>query len=120
MRFLADECIDAALVTALRTAGHDVRTVQEIRTGLTDSEVLTIAADDRRILVTEDKDFGEHAFRNRYRPLLGVVLLRIPPEQRGLKWQRLAAAIEHYGEALHGHYTVVDLDRTRRRRLPSL
>ena len=116
---LADECVDAAAaVAALRAAGHDVRTVQEIRAGLTDAEVLEIAAEQQRLLLTEDKDFGEHAFRSRTRPVPGLVLLRIASEQRGLKWPWLAAAIERYGDAPKGHYTVIEPDRMRSRRLP--
>ena len=68
MRFLADECVDAAAVAALRAAGHDVRTVQEIRAGLTDAEVLEFAAEQQRLLLTEDKDFDIGPMRN----VLGV------------------------------------------------
>jgi hypothetical protein len=66
MFFLADECVDAAVVEGLRDAGHDVRYVAEGERALTDAEVLKIAAQENRILLTEDKDFGDLVFRGGY------------------------------------------------------
>ena len=59
MRFLADECCDAALVDVLRRDGHDVLYAIESLRGATDDDLLTRAVSERRILLTEDKDFGE-------------------------------------------------------------
>ena len=116
MRFLADECVDAPLVTHLRTAGHDVHYLAEQRRGLTDPEVLAAAHEQDRILLTEDKDFGELAVRQGH-PVPGVVLLRIDPMRRALKESRLDAALAHFGERLHGRYVVVHEDRFRSRPL---
>jgi len=78
MRWLADECVDAALVASLRSAGHDVSYVAEVASGLTDEEALRLAQDQQRVFLTEDKDFGELVFRFRL-PVPAVVLLRINP-----------------------------------------
>ena len=59
MRFLADECCDTGLVASLRNDGHDVLYVFEKKQGITDDEVLLDAYNEGRILLTEDKDFGE-------------------------------------------------------------
>ena len=40
MKFLADECCDADLVSSLRAAGHDVTYVTEQNAGSSDDEVL--------------------------------------------------------------------------------
>ena len=63
MRWLADECVDAALVRRLRTAGHDVIYAAEVASGATDAQILRRANDEDRLLLTEDKDFGELVFR---------------------------------------------------------
>ncbi len=42
--------------------GHDVRSVLDANPKATDQEVLALAMEDGRILITEDKDFGELAF----------------------------------------------------------
>jgi predicted nuclease of predicted toxin-antitoxin system len=62
MRFVVDEGCDIAVAQALRSAGHDVVAVAEIAPRAADDRVLKFALDDRRILITEDKDFGELVF----------------------------------------------------------
>jgi hypothetical protein len=71
---------------------------------------------EKRLLLTEDKDFGDLVFR-RDRTVPGLVLMRIAPENSALKVRRLAAATERYGETLFGRYTVVEEGRFRSRRL---
>ena len=116
MRFLADECVDASLVENLRAAGHDVRTVQETDPSADDVAVITLAVREDRILLTEDKDFGELCVRHRM-PAPGVILLRIGPHLRHHKWPRLVAAFDALKDRLAGHYTVVQVDKIRIRPL---
>jgi len=112
LRWLADECVYAQVVQALRTAGHDVIFALETLRQTKDVDLAKEARADRRILLTEDKDFGQIAIQlSETSP--GVVLLRIAPERRNLKWPRLSEAIERYGENLHRRFTVVDEDRIR-------
>jgi len=59
MRFLADESCDFSVVRALRAAGHDVETVTETCRGAPDEIVTQLSVQTRRILLTEDKDFGQ-------------------------------------------------------------
>lgn len=62
MRFLADESWDFAVVRARRAAGHDVVAIAESRHGITDRDVMELAEIERRVVITEDKDFGQLAF----------------------------------------------------------
>jgi len=71
MRWLGDECVSASLVMALRAAGHDVFYVAETAAGLSDTDVIALASRENRLLLTEDKDFGDLVFRWR-RPVPGV------------------------------------------------
>lgn len=116
MRLLADECCDAGLVGALRSAGHDVQSIAENSPGVSDEVVLSQAQRDQRVLLTEDKDFGELAFF-RARRAFGIVLVRIAPGDRAIKVQRLLHALEQYGDRLAGGYLVVQKDKTRFRPL---
>ena len=116
MRWLADECVDAGLVERLRHAGHDVTYVVETDAGATDAEVLVHAAGEGRLLLTEDKGFGDLVFRRKM-PVPGVVLLRIDSEKHLLKWQRLEFAINRFGDRLAGRYLVIDEIRLRSRPL---
>ena len=77
---MADESCDHALVRALRNAGHDVVAVAESNAQASDSEAVELAVSDARVLLTEDKDFGQLVLAHG-EPSLGVVLLRY---RRGL------------------------------------
>jgi predicted nuclease of predicted toxin-antitoxin system len=116
LRWLADECIDAALVLQMRQSGHDVLYAAEMASGASDPMILGHARTELRLLLTEDKDFGDLVFRSG-QAVPGIVLLRIEPQQAQIKWPRLAAAIAHFGEALRGRYVVVEPARFRSRPL---
>jgi len=72
-----------------------------------------MAVRDRRLLLTEDKDFGDLVFGAIGQPAFGVVMLRIRDERAALRWPRLKLVIERYGEKLHGAFTVVAEARIR-------
>ena len=116
MRWLADECVAAPLVASLRSHGHDVLYVAEAAAGLNDADVITLAMREKRILLTEDKDFGDLVFR-RERKVPGLVLLRIASENTSLKIVRLGMAIVRYGEGLFDRYLVIEEGRFRSRHL---
>jgi predicted nuclease of predicted toxin-antitoxin system len=107
MRWLADECVSARLVELLRAAGHDVAYVIEESPSTHDADVLEWALRDGRLVLTEDKDFGELIFGATAQPSFGVVLLRIPNAQPVVVWSRLQEAISRFGENLFGAFTVV-------------
>src|SRR5690348_13333133 len=107
MRWLADECVAARLVAAMRTAGHDVKYVAEEAPSSGDGNVLSHALREGRLLLTEDKDFGDLIFGKSAEPSFGVVLLRIRDEDSNLAWPRLQHAIELFGERLFRAFTVV-------------
>ena len=77
MPFLADESCDFAIIRALRDAGEDVAAIAEIAPGADDVTVLDMARRDERVLLTEDKDFGNLLFAGGY-PTGGVICSDTP------------------------------------------
>lgn len=75
MRILADENVEGEIVARLRSEGHDVAYVPESAAGIRDDELLARANAENRVLLTEDKDFGDLAFFYGSRTL-GIVLVR--------------------------------------------
>ena len=65
MNFLADESCARPVIQALCEAGHDVVAIAEIAKGATDDQVLERALKDKRVLITEDRDFGELVYARR-------------------------------------------------------
>ncbi len=81
MNFVADESSARPVIQALREAGHDVVAIAEVAKGATDEEVLDRALNEKRVLMTEDRDFGELVYA-RCRPSTGVILVRFHSRAR--------------------------------------
>jgi len=116
MKFLVDECCDVDMVARLRKAGYDVTYVLEIHQGFPDDDILAQAYKENRVLITEDKDFGELVYRLE-KPARGILLLRIPIEQRSLKADRLERVLDKLGNKIMNNFVVVELETIRLRPL---
>jgi predicted nuclease of predicted toxin-antitoxin system len=57
LRFLANESCDFVVVRALRAEGYDVFAASEVMRRSDDRELIDQAYREKRILLTEDKDF---------------------------------------------------------------
>ena len=78
MRFLLDQSAEARIATFLASQDHDAtRIARDYPAGLPDEQVLAIAQREGRILIANDKDFGELVVR-RHLPHAGVILFRFP------------------------------------------
>ncbi len=116
MNLAADECCDALLVDGLRRDGHDVLYVKETAPGTGDDTVLRRASGEQRILLTEDKDFGELVVRLKL-PAYGIVLLRMNPADSAAKLARLRYLLLRHGHRLPGSFVVLDAKKVRFRPL---
>ena len=112
MRFLADESLDFSAVRALRAAGHDVVAVAELYPSENDEVVIKRALNERRVLITEDKDFGQlvHAYE---RQSSGVILLRFPGGARLNMPNALLDVVTEWGDRLHENFIVIQPGRIR-------
>ena len=112
MRFLADESCDFAVVRGLRAAGHDVIAISETSPGATDEVVIDLSVRETRILLTEDKDFGQLVYASA-RMSVGVVLIRFPTTQREALCRTIVDLVSERGEGLAGRFVVVQPGRIR-------
>ncbi len=117
MEFLADENVEAPIVAMLRDAGHDVLYISDIGGSPSDDHIIDLACQTGRILVTNDKGFGEQVFRDQ-RTLPGAILLRFGEEDAVVKRQVLARVVQQFGEHFAGKFTVVPERQIRMRALP--
>ncbi len=112
MRFLADESCDFGVVTALRTAGHDVSAIAETNPGAKDAAVLTLARAETRILLTEDKDFGLLAHAGGHETA-GVILIRFPGSARSSLGEAVVSVVAELGDRVARAFVVVEPGRAR-------
>jgi predicted nuclease of predicted toxin-antitoxin system len=111
VKLLIDSCLWTGAVDELRRAGADVSAVVEWGRDPGDAAILTRAAEEHRVLITLDKDFGELAVKDRM-PHSGIVRLVDVSV-----WQQAEVAlraVKTYGPELEaGGIVVVEADRTR-------
>ena len=112
MRFLADESCDFTVVRALRGANYDVTAIAETGSGAEDDAVLGSARSETRILLTEDKDFGQLAYASGHETA-GVVLIRYPSNARSSLGQAVVNLVAELGGRLSGAFVVLEPGRAR-------
>ena len=112
MKFLLDACAASrALKETLVDLGHDVRSAQDEYAHASDETLLALAYEEQRVLITEDKDFGELVFlRRRPHPcIIRLVELRVAEKVGAIR-----ELIKQQGEALRaGAIVVVTRSRVR-------
>jgi predicted nuclease of predicted toxin-antitoxin system len=107
MKFLLGQSTDARLVPYLRNLGHDTTRVgADYPGGIPDLQVLSLAHAEGRILITDDRDFGELVVRSK-QPHAGVIYLRLGSyADLGTKLDRLDYVLTHYAAQLDQFLTV--------------
>lgn len=116
MRFLLDENADIRLSAYLTDQGHDIATVVEDYPQRTlDRDLLAIAREAGRILITNDLDFGDLVIRERL-PHAGIILFRLRSTAIAVKLERLSSVLrDHTGDP--DQFLVVTESTVRVRRL---
>lgn len=120
MRLLLDNNLSSHLLPLLEDAGHDVAHVRELNLAAApDSEVLQLAQDERRVLISADTDFGTLLARTGSTEP-SVVLLRRAQGRRSAQIAGLLIAnLPQLEEDLAaGAVVVIRDDSVRVRRLP--
>lgn len=117
MRFIVDESCDVALAQALLEGSNDVVEIREIRPGADDVWVINLAFSDKRILLTEDKDFGRLIYAHGHKAI-GVIFLRYPVSERHRIAQDLVELVKQKNEKLVGCFVTVTPERIRISRMP--
>jgi predicted nuclease of predicted toxin-antitoxin system len=117
MLILANENLPRLAVESLRERGHDVLWARTDMAGTSDEEILRIAADENRLIVTLDKDFGALAFQRGLPASCGIVLLRLAAPGPDALAKRIVTALLSRADWC-GWYATVEDTRTRFRPLP--
>lgn len=117
MRVLLDENMPRQLAVRLRDGGHDVLAANEGMRGAADEAVLARARAEGRLLLTQDKDFGELAFRCDLPAECGIVLFRLAGANPDADTERMLAVLTGRSDWA-GHFSVATDDRVRMRPLP--
>ena len=114
--FLADESCDFIVVRTLRSDGYDVLSVAESFPSATDHQVIQQAIKEKRILLTEDKDFGEWVFAHG-KDVAGVILIRFPGNARTKLGEEIRLLVDIHSVELTESFVVLEPGRARLRKI---
>lgn len=117
MRFLVDECTGKRVAQWLRQEGHEIFSVYEQARGISDEEIVRKAFTENWILITNDKDFGEKVYREKY-PHHGIIFMRLKNELSKNKIDVLRRLLSMYSHKLTDSFVVVTESRVRFRNYP--
>jgi len=106
IKFIADVNIEKRIVDYLLENGYDVKWIPDYNCEMTDEELLKVASEEGRILVTNDKDFGELTFLQK-KHSTGIVLIRVKSQQTIVKLELLIKLLSKYSEKILGHFVVI-------------
>jgi len=91
--FLLDENIASRVGAALSSLGYDIVTLRREEPGLEDDEIIDKSAREKRVIITQDHDYGYLIFNQNKKPY-SVLLIRIHNASPDLQKMYILQAIE--------------------------
>lgn len=112
VKIIADENIDAVIISALINNNYETLSIKEDFRGMKDSEIIVLANENRCLILTEDKDFGEWVFAHRTESA-GVLFLRYDEIEINEIMKSLLSILKEYDSSLYGKFTVITKNKVR-------
>jgi predicted nuclease of predicted toxin-antitoxin system len=116
MKLLANENFPGKSIDYLRDKGFDIKSIGLDDPGILDADVMKIAINEERTILTFDRDYGELIFRYDNKPEKGVIYLRLDqyePHEPGLMIEEI---ITNTSIDLTRALTVIDKNGIRQRK----
>jgi predicted nuclease of predicted toxin-antitoxin system len=112
LKFLVDVGVGRKVEEWLINNGYDVLAVRDIDPRMSDEKVLRKSVDEKRMVVTMDKDFGELVYHSGL-PHAGVLLLRLEDANADEKVKIVRKIITDYSGKLFNRFCVYQGGRFR-------
>lgn len=112
IKFLADVNVEKPLVDFLSKKGFDVKWVTSIDKQMSDVRICEITNNEHRVLITNDKDFGEIVFLQK-KITYGIILLRVKGQDSSEKIVLIEKLLDKYQDKIINHFVIVTKDKFR-------
>lgn len=112
IKFLADVNIEKPVVDFLTASGYDVKWIPDYNCEIPDNDLLVLARKEKRILITNDKDFGELTFLQK-KLSTGIILFRVKGQMSEHKVKLMKMVLKNYRDRLLNHFMVVTRKKIR-------
>lgn len=105
LKFVVDVGVGKKVEQWLRKQGYDIKSMRDINPRMSDKEILKIAASEKRMVVTMDKDFGELVYNSGLQHG-GVLLLRLEEAKSDEKVKIIENIFKKYADKLSNKFCV--------------
>ena len=105
LKFLVDVGVGKKVEQWLRDNGYDVKTVRDVNPKAKDSEILSLAVSDARMVITMDKDFGELVY-NSGKSHSGVIILRLEDADGDKKAKVIKKILYEHSDKIQNRFCV--------------
>lgn len=112
IKFLANVNVEKPLVDFLDEKGFDIKWITNIDKRMPDARVCEIANKEQRVIITNDKDFGEIVFLQK-KITYGVILLRIKGQNSSEKIILIEKLLDKYPDKIADHFVIVTKEKFR-------
>ncbi len=116
LKFLVDESSGLSIFIFLKNEGFGVQFVSYLMPGAEDLDVLKLAEKEKRILITNDKDFGELIFKFNFASF-GIIFLRLRRDSSLKRVAQIGYLIKNYSDRLENHFITISESKIRFRSL---
>lgn len=106
IKFLADVNVEKPLVDYLLKQGYDIKWVPDYNCEMPDEVLLQLANQEKRIFITNDKDFGDLIFLQK-KLSAGTILFRVKGQKSKEKIKLMRKLLMGYRDKLLNHYIVI-------------
>ncbi len=112
LNFLADVNIEKSIIDELKKSGYDIKWIAEVNPHMDDISIFKMASEENRILLTNDKDFGEIVFRQKL-VTSGIVLFRIKGQSANVKRGLFKKLLATHKDKIAKYFVVINKNRFR-------
>lgn len=112
IKFVADVNVEKPIIDYLSENGYDIRWIPDYNCEILDEEPLKLANKEKRILITNDKDFGEIVFLQK-KLSSGLILLRVKGQKAEDKVRLIKRLLHDYSDKILNHFIVITKNKFR-------
>src|SRR3989339_1687550 len=112
IKFIIDENLDFSVVLFLRRKGYNTTSIAEDFPSLDDINILRFAFEESRVILTNDKDFGELIFKLKLNSK-GIILFRLSDQSSKAKIRVLEILLDKYAHKIENNFIVLSDSKVR-------
>ncbi len=112
IKFLVDVGVGKSIENYLCEKGYDTKSVRKIDPAMSDDNIIRLAAAEKRMVITMDKDFGELIYHSRMNHC-GVLLLRLEDAAVPEKLQIVKSILDTYSSKIANCFCVFQKNKFR-------